>query len=109
MDRKGHVFTEQDISPGRRSRMTPEQIKEWCETETNRWKVVATDPSPASPADAKIIAEELDQRAINKIKNRKVRVTVGTMMQQLSQAERAEVLKAFQADGKLAYPFKMVK
>lgn len=108
MERKGHTFTENDISPGRRSRMTPEDIKAWCEAHTDRYRVVATDLS-AGAADEKIIAEELDQRAINKIKNTRVRVAVGTLMQQLSQAERVEVLKAFQADGQLAYPFKLVK
>lgn len=108
MDRKGHVFTEADISGGRRKRMSPDEIKQWCEQETDRYRVVAIDPNPDTPGDAKIIAEELTQKAINKIADTKVRVCVATMMQQLTAEQRAAVIASFRSNGNLLIPFKMV-
>lgn len=109
MERKGVTFTADHISSGRRSRMSNEESKVWCEKETARYRIVARDETALNPEDIPIIAEELNQRALNKIKDGEVRVIVGTMLQKLDPVRRAQVLASFDKDGNLVYPFTMVE
>lgn len=103
---KGHVFTREDFGKNRlaalqRRRLTPEQIDahitDWCARETERYKIVATD------GKTKIIAEELEQRVLNKM-SPEARAIAGMMLRRPA-AVRSEVLSAFDKDGSLKIPF----
>lgn len=107
MSHKGRTFTEQELPASRRStasgrmRMSPEEIKSWCEEQTERHRVVAYDSR-----DEALMAEELDQRALNEL-SPKARRAAGLLMN-CDPSVRMEVLAAFQSDGSLIHPFKMV-
>lgn len=73
----------------------------WARAQTERWKAVAFD------GDQPIAAEELHQRALNKL-SPKARRGAG-LLYQMPQEVVAEVLAAFNADGSLKIPFTAAK
>ena len=103
MSNKGKIFTEADLSAGARARMGPEKVAAWCAEQTERNRIVAID---RAEKDRPLIAEELNQRAINKLSS-KARRAAGMMMN-MGADDRVQVLGAFERDGKLKLPFEFV-
>lgn len=101
MSLKGKEFTAADLP--RNTKLNEEQKTAWAATQTERYAIVATDKDSGET----IIAEELDQRALNKL-SAKARRAAGMMMR-FDQDVRAEIIAAFETDGSLKYPFDMVK
>lgn len=102
---KGKEFTELDLpsraTAGPRA-LTPEEIEAWCAKQTERYRVVAIDEENGRH----IIAEELNQRVLNTLST-KARRQAGAILM-LDAATRREILSAFDQDGNLKIPFKMV-
>lgn len=100
----GKVFTAEDLGEAQRKAMSQEEIDAWCNSQTERYRIVAYDSKQTG-----IIAEELDQRAINCCGSPRVRRVLG-MMLSMSEEERLQVTGHFGADGVLLYPsFTLVK
>lgn len=70
----------------------------WAAAQTARWKAVAFD------GDKPIAAEELEQRALNRLSPKARRIA--GMLRQTDPAVVAEVLAAFGKVGTLKIPFK---
>lgn len=96
---KGHVFCEEDI-PSHYTKLRGDARKKWCDEQTERYKIVAFD------GNTPICADEIDQRALNKLSVKAKRIA--GMMMSFPEEIRREVLAAFDKDGKLAHPFKKV-
>lgn len=99
MSLKGHNFVRGDLSKEFLRKAKPDQIESRLKELNGRYRIVAVD------GETKIIAEELDQRALNKL-SPKARRIAGAMML-TDQKTRAEVIAAFEADGALKHPFTM--
>lgn len=74
-----------------------EDKEAWATAQTERWRIVAMD------GDVPLIAEELAQRALNKMSS-KARRAAGALVA-LEPAVRLEVLSAFAQDGEIVMPF----
>lgn len=98
---KGKTFTEADLP--RTCKLGEEQRKAYLARQTEKYRIVAVDPANDMP----IIAEELDQRALNKLSPKARRVAT-MMLFHMDEDTRVEVLRAFKKDGSLNYPFDMV-
>lgn len=107
MSEKGHVFTEADIPARRLARMDKSQVADWCRSQTERHRIVALDRGE-KPSRQPIIAEELTQRTINRLKSPKARRAV-TALLRMPEGDRLEVLAAFKPDGSLKNPFSAPK
>lgn len=110
MSWKGHEFEETDLSQremGAAKVKLGDGYQEWLDTKldilTDKYKVVAVDTVTGED----IIAEELDQKAINALPD-EARAAAGTLAA-LSPDARRSVLAAFNEDGTINYPFKMAK
>ena len=109
---KGHVFTRADIGAGQlrtlqkearaSKRNADEVINEFLKKQTERYRIVASDP-----VTGPIVAEELDAVTLNKISDRAR--AVARSLYDLPLAARREVLGAFNADGSLEYPWPVSK
>lgn len=102
---KGKTFSQEDLPRHLRVKWSEEKKDEWVKDQNQRYKIVALDTS-APQARQAIIAEELDQRILNKLSS-KARRIAGAMML-ADQAVRLEVLQAFDKRGNLINPFKVV-
>lgn len=105
MSNKGKVFTPDDLPDSARRKTDDAAAIKWAEEQTARYRIVAIDETEPDPARQPIIAEELDQRAINKL-SAKARRVVGTMMH-MAPETRLEIINAFDQAGALKHPFKM--
>jgi len=97
MSLKGKTFTVEDLPFGARRKMTPGQIEKYCADQTERYAIIAMD------GNVPLIAEELEQRALNKLTPRARRVC--GMMIRLDEATRREIINNFSEDGGLKKPF----
>jgi hypothetical protein len=118
MSLKGKEFTADDLSASHRrsierqvrarakdgsdiDKLVNDEIAAWATEQTERYRIVAKD------GEIPIIAEEVDQRAINKLSAQARRVA--GMLVRFDPQVRREVLAAFDADGKLVHPFEKVE
>lgn len=101
MSTKGKVFTSDMIPARTRQRMTREQQVAWADKHTARNRIVAYD------GERPLIAEELQARAVAKLSPR-ARRAVGLLLR-MSDADRKEALRAWDAHGKLKLPFRFVE
>ncbi len=99
MTLKGKVFTADDLAPAKRQRMGEAAVQAWAQANTDRYRIVARDPQTGED----IIAEELEQRALNRLSPR-ARRAAGALAA-MDHALRREVLSAFDADGSVRNPF----
>lgn len=98
---KGKEFAPDDLSQRSRG-FSDEKRQARCNELTERFKVVAVDTDERADRQL-IIAEELNQRILNRLPSRVKRV-VG-MMARYSPEIRAQVLTAFSKNGELINPF----
>lgn len=106
MSHKGKVFTESDVPRRLQGRWTKEQKTAWIDEQNRRYKIIAIDENAEQEGDKPIIAEELDQRALNTLSPKARRIA--GMLKELPLELRAEVLGSFNSKGELVYPFRMV-
>lgn len=97
MSMKGKVFTIDDLKKSLAAKMSPAQIRAWCERETARYRIVAMD------GNNPVIAEELDQRALNRLSPKARRIA--GMIARLDAATAKEVVGAFDQNGRVRNPF----
>ncbi len=102
MSLKGKTFTVNDLPPAKRQRMGEEAAQRWADENTERYRIVARDPV----TDAAIIAEELEQRGLNRLSSKARRIAGAMMLMDV--ATRREIIAAFDADGALKSPFRKV-
>ncbi len=104
MSWKGHTFTKENAPARIKARGGP-ALEEWLNEQTARNAVVAVDPS-ASTGKSLIIAEELQQRILNKLSEKGRRI--GPLLLRMTKTDRVQLLAAFDTDGNLRNPFKKV-
>lgn len=101
MSQKGKTF---ELTDAPRSVKNKEA---WANEQTERNRIVARDRGER-PDRQPIIAEELTQRTINRLKSPKARRAVAALLR-LTTDERLEVITAFAANGSLKNPFTPTK
>lgn len=94
------------VAAQRRGKDPKAAVAAYVEAHNKRHKVVALDEN-APEGRREIIAEELNQRIINRLTPNGRRVA-GVLMR-LPAAERAQIINAFSQDGSLKNPFREVK
>lgn len=93
------------VAAQRRKQDPIKAVEDYVAAHNKRYRVVAIDES-APEGRREIIAEELQQRIINRLGSNGRRV-MGHLVR-LSKEERAQVLASFNQDGSVRNPFKVV-
>lgn len=101
MSLKGKIFTADDAPPSVLAG-TSDEINAWCNAQTERYRIVATD-SEAAEGDQALIAEELAARAIARLPETLRRMV--PVILRMPPAQRIALRAAFDDDGNLIIPF----
>lgn len=104
MTLKGKVFKPED-APRSIREGDADRCRAWCEAQTERNRIVAIEDG-APEGKKEIIAEELDQRILNRLSPKAKRIAGAMMNANLD--VRLEVLAAFGDAGELENPFGMM-